>query len=348
MRSAASQGAPRAISGPEPAGRAEADTHVSAQRNARVDPGDGAPELPAAFVRGLADFLAALRAEAGASRATLAAYDGDLRRFLAWAAGRGALAFAQLDRDLLVDYLAARRAEGAAEATVARNLAAVRMLLRHLVVEGRLEKDPAALVRAPHLRRALPHALDVEQTELLLTQPERDARAGGGWRAQRDGALLLVLYSCGARVSEAVSLRTDGLEPSLRVLRLFGKGDKERLVPCGERARVALARSLEEGRARLPGAAKRAEVFLTASGAPLDRVNAWRRVKRAALRAGLDPAISPHTLRHCFATHLIEGGADLRSVQEMLGHASVRTTEVYTHLDPEHVLGLHRLFHPRA
>jgi integrase/recombinase XerD len=311
--------------------------------------------LPASYERGRADFLEALHVEAGLARATLASYSSDLGRFLSWAAARGAVEWSQIDRELLLDYLAARRAEGAAEATVARNLSAARMLLRYLVAEGRLDNDPAALIRAPMLRRALPHALDVEQVESLLAAPERSvrrsARAGGGafdGIAQRDSALLMVLYSCGARVSEAIGLRTDGLEPSLRVMRLAGKGGKQRLVPCGERARQALERWLGDGRSRIRESRKRPEVFLTHSGAPLDRTNAWRRVKRAALSAGLDPSISPHTLRHCFATHMIEGGADLRSVQEMLGHASIRTTEVYTHLDSEHILSLHRLYHPRG
>ena len=307
--------------------------------------------LPAPYERGRAEFLDTLRVEAGLARSTLASYSGDLGRFLAWAHARGASDWEQIDRELVLDYLAARRAEGAAEATLARNLSAVRMLLRFLVAEGVLAADPAALIRAPLLRRALPHALDVGQVERLLSAPEQAARAAGGENdmlAQRDAALLMVLYSCGARVSEAIGLRTDGLEPSLRVMRLSGKGGKQRLVPCGARAGAALERWLTDGRLRIPDARKRPEVFLTQSGAKLDRTNAWRRVKRAASSAGLDPSISPHTLRHCFATHMIEGGADLRSVQEMLGHASIRTTEVYTHLDSEHILGLHRLYHPRA
>jgi integrase/recombinase XerD len=184
------------------------------------------------------------------------------------------------------------------------------------------------------------------QVEVLLAAPDEDPDAPR-WRRQRDRALMEVMYASGARVSEAVSLRTDGLEPSLRVLRLTGKGGKTRLVPCGAAARAALTTWIEDGRASLPGALRRPEVFLTQRGRPLDRTNAWRRVKAAALRAGV-PEVTPHTLRHSFATHLIEGGADLRAVQEMLGHASIRTTEVYTHLDSEHVLGLHRLYHPRA
>jgi integrase/recombinase XerD len=236
------------------------------------------------------------------------------------------------------------REEGLAEATVAHRLTSLRMLLRHLVREERLAKDPTALVRSPRLRSALPHALGVHQVEALLAA----ASETEGWRGERDRALLELLYACGARVSEALGLRTDGVEPSLRVVRLTGKGSKTRVVPLGDRAKQALEAWMSGGRKTLPGAAQRPEVFLTASGKPLDRTNAWRRVKAAALRAGLPAGLSPHSLRHSFATHLIEGGADLRAVQEMLGHASIRTTEVYTHLDAEHLLAVHRLHHPRA
>jgi len=299
--------------------------------------------LPGALRAGLEDFLEALRVEAGLARSTLRAYRSDLERALAWAAARGAARFEAIGPEEVVDYLAARRAAGAAEATVAHDLTALRLLFAHLLAERAVQRDPCSLLRAPVLRRSLPHALDVSEVEALLAAP-----AGQGWRDVRDRALLEVLYACGARVSEAVGLRTDDLEPSLRVLRLTGKGSKTRLVPCGARARAALQAWIHGPRAGLPGAARRSEVFLTRSGAALDRTNAWRRVKAAALRAGLELRVTPHTLRHSFATHLIEGGADIRSVQEMLGHASITTTEVYTHLDRDHVLGVHRLYHPRA
>jgi integrase/recombinase XerD len=289
------------------------------------------------------DFLEALRVEAGLARATLVAYGRDLERAARHFATTGKRAWREIDADDLVAYLQSRRDDGAAEATAARALSALRMFFRHLAAEGRIERDPSALLSSPVLRRALPTALNVHEVEELLAAP-----SGDSWRDQRDRALLEVLYASGARVSEAVSLRTDGLEPSLRVLRLHGKGDKTRLVPIGERARTALIAWIEGGRRTLRGALKRPEVFLTRRGEPLDRTNAWRRVKAAALRAGLKPRITPHVLRHSFATHLIEGGADLRSVQEMLGHASIQTTEIYTHLDREHVLALHRLYHPRG
>ncbi|MEM7309271.1 MAG: tyrosine recombinase [Planctomycetota bacterium] len=299
--------------------------------------------LLAPFRAGLEDFLESLRVEAGLSRNTLEAYRRDLSRFLAWVAERGAADWTAIQSDHVVGHLSALRALGLAEASVARSLSAVRMALRHQVAEGVLERDPAALIAAPVLRKALPTVLSAEEVEALLTAPK-----GDGWQAQRDRALLEVLYASGARVSEAAGLRVDGLEPGLRVLQVTGKGKKTRLIPLGARAREALSTWLEDGRRRLPGAERAAGVFLTKSGRPLGRTDAWRRVKAAARAAGLDPRISPHTLRHSFASHLIEGGADLRSVQEMLGHASIRTTEIYTHLDVEHIRSLHRLYHPRG
>jgi len=309
----------------------------------------GRPPLPQGFERQLKEFDVCLRVEAGLAHATLGSYRADLERFFRWLGTRDVTRWEDVDAALVVDFLAWRRGQGLAEATLARNLVAVRMFARFLPEEGHASHDPAALIAAPVLRRILPHTLAVEDVERLLAAPALLARGRtDSWRTQRDQALLEVLYACGARVSEAVGLRTDALEPSLRVLRLLGKGSRMRIVPMGERARAALELWLADGRQTLPGADRRPEVFLTRRGNPLDRVNAWRRVKAAALAAGLPPDVSPHTLRHSFATHLIEGGADLRSVQEMLGHASIRTTEVYTHVNAEHLRSLHRLYHPRG
>ena len=304
--------------------------------------GERAEELPAGLAAPIEDFLDAGRVEAGLARASLRAYRGDLERFARWLARRGRSDWKRLETADLVDYLGDRRREGAAEATVARNLVAVRMLVRFLLDEGALRRDPAAHVPAPVLRRLLPRSLTPEDVERLV-----EAVEGDDWRALRDRALLEVLYACGARVSEAVGLRTDDLEPRLRVLRLHGKGDKARIVPVGVRAREAVERWLAEGRPRVTRGDRVPQLFLTRSGRPLGRTDAWRRVRAAALAAGL-PSVTPHTLRHSFATHLLAGGADLRAVQEMLGHASIRTTEVYTHLDAEYVRGLHRLYHPRG
>ena len=291
----------------------------------------------------LRDFLLALRVEAGLAANTLRAYRGDLERFLGWCGPRGVTRFSDLEAEHIIDFLDGERDAGRAESSRARCLSAIRMCLAHLYAEGLLTQDPSARLSAPVLRRSLPSTLGVEDVERLLAAP-----SGTGWRAQRDRAFLEVLYATGARVSEAVGLETDAIEPSLRVLVLTGKGNKTRIVPLGERARSALGDWLDDGRKQVLGKQRSLRVFLSRSGRPLDRTNAWRMVQRCALEAGLTIKVSPHTLRHSFASHLIEGGADLRSVQEMLGHASIRTTEIYTHLDSEHVRSLHRLYHPRG
>jgi integrase/recombinase XerD len=291
----------------------------------------------------MGDFLETLRAEAGLARNTLTAYRGDLERFFAFANEAGVHTFEAIHADLIVDWLADRRERGQAEASVARALAAIRMCLRHLVQAGALKKDPTALLQTPHLARSLPVTLSPEDVERLLAAP-----TGESWRVERDRALLEVIYASGARVSEAVGLKTDGLEPSLRVVRLFGKGSKMRIVPLGARAREALDVWMQRGRRAINLDTRSDFVFLTKNGRPMHRNDAWRVVKQCAIAAGLSHDVSPHVLRHSFATHLVEGGADLRSVQEMLGHASIKTTEVYTHLDSDALTSLHRLYHPRA
>lgn len=328
-------------------GRAAATLSVVGALKTTAEPGsedraDEALAIPA-LKSGVGDFLEALRVEAGLSRNTLHAYRSDLGRFLGWGLTRGIVSFERVTPELIVDFLDACRRAGLAEATIARRLSAVRMCLRHLVSIGTLATDPTARISSPVLRRHLPTVLSVRDVEALLNAPWKD-----DWYGARNRALLEVLYATGARVAEAVGLRTDSIEPSLRVVVLTGKGNKTRVVPVGERAREALRTWIEGGRARVRGASSSRAVFLTRSGRALDRTGAWRVVRQAALLAGIGGKVSPHTLRHSFATHLIEGGADLRSVQEMLGHASIRTTEIYTHLDGEHVRSLHRLYHPRG
>lgn len=301
------------------------------------------PAAARAWTAELEEFLLELRVEAGLAQSTLAAYRRDLTRAAAWLASSGLAGWEQVDERALNAYFASLRARAASSATVARALSSLRTWLGHLAGERRIASDPTAKIDAPWTRRSLPKLLDVGDVERLLAAPDGDS-----WRDSRDRALLEVLYACGARVSEALALRTTDLEPSLRVLRVTGKGDKTRVVPCGARARAALSQWIEGPRMQLPGARQRPQVFLTRSGRPLDRTAAWRRVKLAALKAGIAKRVTPHVLRHSFATHMLEGGADLRAVQEMLGHASIATTELYTHLDRGHLLALHRLHHPRA
>ncbi|QDV07075.1 Tyrosine recombinase XerD [Planctomycetes bacterium Poly30] len=295
-----------------------------------------------------------MRVEAGLARNTLAAYRTDLEGLGRWLGERGVIDWSDLDEDRIIEWLGHRRTGGAAETSVARGLVALRMLVRFLILESGLKKDPTARIPTPKLKRLLPATLSPEDVERLLGVFLVDGQPPD-WRAERDTALLEVLYAAGARISEALGLTTNDLPPDLSSLRLHGKGDKMRVVPLGRRARAALERWLENGRLTVVRQRKAAgagmassSVFLSRSGRPLDRSSGWRRVKEAARLAGLPESISPHDLRHSFATHLLAGGADLRAVQEMLGHASIRTTEIYTHLDVEHVQTVHRMHHPRG
>lgn len=306
-------------------------------------PGAVPPQLEADIV----DFLDAMRVEAGLSRNTVAAYRSDLRSLGAWLGGAGVTEWAALEEDGIVRWLGDRRGAGAAESSVARGLVALRMLVRFQIAEGTLKRDPTARISSPRLRRLLPTTLTPEDVDALLSVYAVPA-ADETWRTLRDRALLEVLYAGGARISEAIGLTTDDLPPDLSPLRLHGKGDKMRVVPLGRTAREALDRWMREGRPRLASRGRAKAVFLSRSGRPLDRSSAWRRVKEAVASAGLPPSTSPHDLRHSFATHMLAGGADLRAVQEMLGHASIRTTELYTHLDEGHVRTVHQMHHPRS
>ena len=287
-------------------------------------------------------FLAQLRTEAAASPHTLAAYGRDLHRFSDWCETR-ALAPDAVQTAEVIAFLRSEQDAGLAPATLARRLAALRGLFGFLVAERRLTHDPCAELPTPRARRQLPRLLDEEQVRRLLAAPDPEAAHG-----LRDRALLEVLYATGARVSEVSDLRTDSLVEDGGVLRCEGKRGKHRLVPLGRPAQAALALYLQRERpalqARAPGAAW---LFLSRSGRRLSRDRIFRLVAAYAAREGL-PRLSPHKLRHSFATHLIEHGADLRSVQELLGHADIGTTEIYTHVDKRRLAGVHARFHPRG
>jgi integrase/recombinase XerD len=292
--------------------------------------------------RALRDFTAYLRAEAGLSENSVAAYSRDVG---AWVArlGRAGTGVESADREAVLDHLAAERARGLSARSLARALAALRTFYRFLVGEGLAPADPTAGVDSPRLWSRLPAVLGREDVEALLAKPDPRTRLG-----RRDRAILEVLYGCGLRASEVAGLRRDRVSFDLGVLRVLGKGSKERLVPFGGRARAALEAWLAHGR---PGLARGPEVphlFLSRAGRPLLREDVWRIVRRHLRAAGIVAEASTHTLRHSFATHLLEGGADLRSVQEMLGHASVQTTQIYTHTDAARLVKVHRKYHPRG
>lgn len=299
----------------------------------------------------LREFLTYVGAEAGLARGTVDAYRRDLERFFAYARSTGHDPTALKSSEPIVDFLHEQQRSGAAEATVARRLAAVRAFLRFRLETGQQGRDVRPTGGAPRLWSRLPKSLEPEQVERLLsnptlTPPEPELRA----RRLRDRAMLEVLYAAGCRVSELCGMTLDRVDLRARTIRVVGKGSKERLVPIGDVAADALTQWLDHGRPVFAIRAKpTSAVFLTHRGKPIDRTRVWQIVKDVARSAGVEPtSVSPHVFRHSFATHLLENGADLRVVQELLGHASVATTEVYTHVDRRRMKEQHRQFHPRG
>ncbi|MBL8735214.1 MAG: tyrosine recombinase [Planctomycetes bacterium] len=285
----------------------------------------------------LADFLVYLGVELQVSPHTVAAYRNDLQRLLR---GRTSLP----DRTAIDRHLASLLADHA-PASIARAAAAIRGFYRFLQAEGLAADDVAEGLLGPKLEQKLPKALSRRSIERLLDHTPDDPLG------VRDLAILHVLYATGCRVSELTGLHVGSVVAEHRVLRAFGKGGKERLVPIADQALAAVQRYLAEVRPELRGRARTDPgpvLFLSRTGRPLDRVRVYQIVQSACQRAGLAVACSPHALRHSFATHLVAGGADLRSVQEMLGHASLQTTQIYTHVDHERLRSVHRRFHPRG
>lgn len=289
-----------------------------------------------------------LRVERGASRHTLAAYGRDVRRVLTaaglWPAHADEpRALERLDEERLLAWLGAERRAGAASSSLARRLSALRGYLAFAGSLGGIAADPSRGLPTGRRWERLPKAWSKEQVERLL-----EGVRGDGALALRDRALVELLYATGARVQEACDVRLGDLRLPDRVVRLRGKGGKERWVPLGAAAGDHLATWLQRGRPRLAATSSETALFLSRGGRPLDRHRVYRLLQQRALAAGLPGQLSPHTLRHSFATHLVAGGADLRVVQELLGHASVQTTQVYTYVDPDRLKQVHRRFHPRG
>ncbi|HET9254427.1 MAG TPA: site-specific tyrosine recombinase XerD [Pseudonocardiaceae bacterium] len=310
----------------------------------------GAAELPPALATVIAGYLDHLAVERGTSANTLESYARDLRRYGAHLASSGVRELAGVREEQVNGFLAALR-DGTGEhrplapSSAARALIAARGLHRFAFREGLVPVDVAAEVHPPSPPKRLPKALGVDEVLRLLEVFPAD----GEPRCLRDRALLELLYSTGARISEATGLDRDDVDAPARTVLLRGKGGKQRLVPVGRPALAALDAYLVRARPSLAarGRGTRA-VFLNARGARLSRQSAWAVLREAAARSGITAAISPHTLRHCFATHLLEGGADVRVVQELLGHASVTTTQVYTLVTVDNLREVYATAHPRA
>ena len=292
------------------------------------------------FLEQFRDYLAL---EAGNSANTVGNYVRDIVRLIAHAAAKGARTPDAVTAAQLREFVYDLKDLGLAPATIRRQISAIRTYYRFLVGEGHATRDPSERLESPKQWRTLPTVLTVAEVGRLLAAPNTDEPL-----AIRDRALLEFTYATGARVSEVVGLRPQDLLYEDGLARIFGKGAKERIVPVGRRALGAVALYAREIRPGLDKGKGRGILFLNARGAPLSRVGAWTIIRRAAKQAGLTKRVTPHTLRHSFATHLLEGGADLRAVQEMLGHADLATTQLYTHVDREYLRTVHRQYHPRA
>jgi len=293
------------------------------------------------------DFLGHLELERGLSRNTLEAYRSDLQQFADFLARHELDPLEARTQHLtaFISELATATPErpAAAPATLQRKIACLRSFYRHLRREQILDHDPAAELRAPRSRARLPKVLSRDEVARLLEQPR-----GTGPAALRDRALLETMYACGLRASEAIGLELSELDLEAGILRARGKGSKERIVPVGGKAIDALGAYLERGRPKLVGLRPEPRVFVNLRGGGLSRQGLYKIVRRHARTAGLEQRMSPHTLRHTFATHLLTGGCDLRSLQEMLGHADIGTTQIYTHLTTERLRDVYFDAHPRA
>jgi integrase/recombinase XerD len=293
----------------------------------------------------ISSFVMHVKVEKGLSANTVSAYRRDLVKFESFAKKRK-LALETVSRDDLVDFLASLYREKLESRTVARHLVTLRNFFRFAQIQESIASDPSINLESPKIRRSLPGYLRLEEVERLLNQPDAKTALG-----IRDRAMLEVLYSTGLRVSELVSLRVSDLDGKTGCVRCIGKGDKERIVPVGRKALSMVDKYLHEGRPELLRRAKAVNgpaLFVNRRGVSLSRVGVWKILSAYGRRAGLRVALTPHMLRHSFATHLLERGADLRSVQLMLGHADISTTQIYTHVVEERLKQVYKAHHPRA
>jgi integrase/recombinase XerD len=291
----------------------------------------------------LAPFNDFIALEQGLSPRTQEAYRRDLARFAEYAEGKGVAAPVDVNARLLREYVYHLKDLGLSPASIRRNVSAVRTWFRFLTGDGIVVRDPSERLETPKRWRTLPEVLTVEEVQKLIASPTLDDAL-----VFRDRALLELAYGAGLRVSEWITLGVRDLLLEDGLVRVFGKGSKERLVPIGRSAIGAVAIYLRELRPRLEKGEGKGILFLNARGRPLTRMGAWKILRGHVERAGITKHVSPHTLRHSFATHLLEGGADLRAVQEMLGHVDIATTQIYTHVDREYLRQVHRSYHPRG
>lgn len=287
-------------------------------------------------------FLNYLSVERGLSRNTIISYREDLNTYLDFIEKSNIDALSKITKNNITGFMYTQKDKGIAPNSIARRLAAIRMFHRFLTRERIVKEDPSTLIDSPKLWKRVPETLTLNEVEALIAQP--NARDTQG---TRDRAILETLYATGMRVSEAVNLKKDNVNLDIGFLRCVGKGNKERVIPLGKKAIASINRYLETSRPKLLKNKDSDFLFVSRFGKNISRQSFWKMVKKYALAARIKKPIKPHILRHSFATHLLEHGADLRSVQEMLGHSNISTTQIYTHINKDRLKNIHRQFHPR-
>jgi integrase/recombinase XerD len=288
-------------------------------------------------------FLNYLVVEKGLSKKTLEAYSRDINRYRIFLDENKSKHFSETDTPLILKHLILLRKSGLAARSRARHLVAIRGLYRFLVQEKMLPNDPARLIDLPKSSLKLPHVFSRDEIVLLLETPDTKTPLG-----TRDAAMLELLYAAGLRVSELINLKLQDINLEAGFVRIFGKGSKERIVPIGIHAKEKIRNYLNTARPQRLKQIPSPYLFIARAGKPMTRQGFWKLLRRYALQAGLNKKITPHSVRHSFASHLLEGGADLRAVQIMLGHVDISTTQIYTHVNRDHLKKLHKKFHPRG
>lgn len=289
------------------------------------------------------EFVNYLSVERGLAHNTLLAYQRDLEKYVESLESSGTAHPDSVRREMVTNYMFLQKQKGLSATSICRSLAAIKMFHRFLVRERLAKEDPTNLVETPKLWKRVPEVLSANEMESIIK-----ASQGRGWQNVRDNAILELFYASGMRVSELVNLKLEHLNLEIGYVRCIGKGRKERIIPVGKRAIEAVKKYCATVRPRLLKSKPSSVLFLSRLGEKISRQSVWKVIKRYAKKANIKRAIKPHTLRHSFATHLLERGADLRSVQEMLGHSDISTTQIYTHVDRERLKSIHKQFHPRG
>ncbi len=288
------------------------------------------------------EFLSYLSVERGLSNNTLSSYRLDLERFFEYLKTRRIASVQRVTRQTIASFMFSEKDRGLSANSVSRALACLKTFFKFLVRENKIKEDPTGVIESPKLWKKLPDTLGVKEVESLLKTPNLREFMG-----MRDKACLELMYATGMRVSELINLKMNDLNMDVGFVKCFGKGNKERIVPFGKKAKESVARYLDKTRSKFLKKKISNFLFLTRLGKPMSRQTFWKTIKKYTKLAGIKKDITPHSLRHSFATHILERGADLRIVQEMLGHADISTTQIYTHINKERLKSIHHKFHPR-